>query len=279
MALSVPRMGFLTIRAAQLILIVLFLVVYSMVTFRLAGPPPDCLSVRDFADQLRRYELQVDAGGFVHRLAERPFTASEVPPVRDRERRPAADDKLQARVPGDDGRASVETTPSYFVYDLLPHEHLLNSSFAPNVVYYVWCGRRWFEFQHYLSVMSVVRLLRPDNIVFCYDSEPVVDSWTYNTWYSEIADSYPFFRRHRLLDDEPGCAGYSTPNMTFVQNLLTSTGGMYVNEHTILSRYPLDLRLKDLVVGFGSKSDPTSSDNDTPALLATKPGLPGEMKF
>jgi len=207
-------MCFLTTSAVLIVLIVL-----SLVTFRIAGPPSD-----------RRYHLQLNL---------------------------------------------ADMTPSYFVYDSLPHQHLLNSSFAPNVVYYVWCGRRWFEFKHYLSVMSVVRLLRPDNIVFCYDSEPVVDSWTYNTWYSEIADIYPFFTRHRLLDDEPGCARNSTPNMTFVRNLLTSTGGMYVNEHTILSRYSLDLRLKDLVVGFRPKSDPTSSDNDTPVLLATKPGLPG----
>ena len=174
---------------------------------------------------------------------------------------------------------AANTTPSYFVYDSLPHEHLLNSSFAPNVVYYVWCGRRWFEFKHYLSVMSVVRLLRPDSIVFLYDSEPVVDSSGYNTWYSEISDSYPFFRRHELHANQPGCARDS-PNVTFVRHLLYSTGGMYVNEHTILSRYSLDLRLKDLVVGFGPKSDPTSSDDDTPALLATKPAaLPGEVKL
>jgi len=269
-------MGFLTTSALQLILIVLFLVLYSMVTFRFAGPPPDCLSVRDFADQLRRYQLQLDAAGLLHRLADRSFTAAEVPPAGDGEPRPAAD-RRQAKAVGDAGRASTDTTPSYFVYDSMSHEQLLNSSFAPNVIYYVWCGRRWFEFQHYLSVMSVVRLLRPDNIVFCYDSEPIVDSWTYNTWYSEIADSYPFFRRHHLLANEPGCAGHSTPNMTFVRTyLLTGTGGMYMNEHTILSRYPLDLRLKDLVVGFGPKSDPTSSDdNEAPALLATKPGLPG----
>ena len=55
------------------------------------------------------------------------------------------------------------------------------------------------------------------------------------------------------------------------------TGGMYVNEHTILARYPLDLRLKDLVVGF----DPTTSGDDhrAPALLATKPALPGREKL
>ena len=246
-----------------------------MVTFRMAGPPPDCLSVRDFAEQLRRYELQMDAAGLLHRLAGHPSTAAIArPPARDGDWRPAGEVDPRAAVA--EARAAADTTtrpPSYFVYDAVPHEHLLNSSFAPNVVYYVWCGRRWFEFQHYLSVMSVIRLLRPDHIVFCYDNEPIVDSWTYNTWYSEIADSYPFFWQHRLLADEPACAGHATPNMTFVRTyLLSATGGLYMNEHTILSRYPLDLRLKHLVVGFGTTND----DDKPPVLLATKPGLPGQ---
>ena len=278
------RMGFMSTGPLQFIFILLFLVVYAMITFRLAGPQPDCLSVRDFADQLRRYELQMDAAGLLHRLADRPSIAAEntIPPARDARRRHTGDDRRPG--PGaaaDEARAAADTTtrpPPYYVYDALPHEHLLNSSFAPNVVYYVWCGRRWFEFQHYLSVMSVIRLLRPDNIIFCYDTQPVVDQWDYNTWYSEIADSYPFFRRHRLLDNEPGCLGFGTPNMTFVKTyLLTVTGGMYVNEHTILSRYPLDLRLKQLVVGLGPHFQGTADDDSkVPALLATKPGLPGQ---
>jgi len=261
---------------AQIILILFFLVGYSMIAFRIAGPQPDCLSVRDFADQLRRYELQMDAAGLLHRLADQP----QEPVRHGGDRQPRGDDgrrRQEIRLVADERPTSTITTtrqPSYFVYDAVPHGHLLNSSFAPNVVYYLWCGRRWFEFQHYLSVMSVVRLLRPDNIIFCYDSEPVVDSWTYHTWYSEIADSYPFFRRHRLLADEPGCLGHSRPNMTFVRTyLLTATGGMYMNEHTILSRYPLDLRLKHLVAGLRPPS--TDDDHEMLALLATKPGLPG----
>lgn len=236
-----------------------------MVTFRLAGPRPDCLSVRDFTEQLSRYELQVDAAGLLHRLSDQ-----RTPPagVSDEVARP------QQRLAAGEGHTASETQPPpYFVYDSMPHEHLLNSSFAPNIVYYVWCGRRWFEFQHYLSVMSAIRQLRPDNIVFAYDHEPIVDAWTYNTWYSEIADSYPFFRRHRLLAEEPGCLDHGTPNMTFVRTyLLSFTGGMYMSEQTILARYPLDLRFKDLVVGFGPQSN---EDEEMPVLLATKPGVPG----
>ena len=284
------RMGFLTAGLTQLIFILLLLVAsYSVIRFRLAGPQPGCMSVRDFAEQLRSYGLRLDAAGLLHRLANQSAHAGVAAVTQTRleeDRRPTADvDRRQKlRVLAPVGRRTAEEAadtsatrpPSYFVHDSLPHEHLLNSSFAPNVVYYVWCGRRWFEFQHYLSVMSVVRLLRPDNIVFCYDAEPVVDSWTYSTWYSEIADYYPFFHRHRLLDNEPACLGHSTPNMTFVRtNLLTATGGMYVNEQTILARYELEQRLKDLVVGYVPRTDRTTHDDKPLALMATKPGVPG----
>jgi len=246
MALSVRRMGLLTTNKVHLTVTALIFVAYFMIKSWFVGLPPNCL----------------------HAAGDGPSAAVDVllPPAGDGEKR-----SLTAA--GDDRPASADTPSPYYIYDSLPYEHLLNPDFMPNVVYYVWCGRRWFEFQHYLSVMSVVRQLRPDNIVFFYDVEPVVDVWTYNTWYSEIADSCPFFRRRRVLTDEPACMGHSTPNMTFVlANLLTANGGMYVNEQTILSRYPLNFRLKDLVVAF----DPTSVDDSMPpALLATKHGLPG----
>ena len=87
-------MGFLTTRAAQLLLIVLFLVVYSMIAFRVAAPPPDCLSVRDFADQLRRHQLQLDAAGLLHRLADVPAAAeAPSPPLPARDRPPPPPDQ------------------------------------------------------------------------------------------------------------------------------------------------------------------------------------------
>ena len=144
----VRRMGFLSSGPLQFICILLFLVMYAMITFRLAGPQPDCLSVRDFADQLRRYELQLDAAGLLHRLADQPATAA-MPPARDEHRERTGDDRRHG--PGYEAHAAADTTtrpPSYFVYDTVPHEHLLNSSFAPNVVYYVWCGRRSVSYTH-----------------------------------------------------------------------------------------------------------------------------------
>ncbi len=134
--------------------------------------------------------------------------------------------------------------PSKHAYavDILSPETLLQPGYAPNSVFYVWCGRRWFEFHHYLSVLSVIKELRPDNIIFYYDEYPIQDYWLYNTWMQEIRDHYPFFRVRRLLSTEYGCSTHSTPNMTFVHSMLSLKGGMYINEHTIITKYPLHLR-------------------------------------
>jgi hypothetical protein len=160
----------------------------------------------------------------------------------------------------------------------MPITELLNSSHIPNTVYYVWCGRRWFEFHHYLSVRSVIRHLRPDNIVFLYNSLPTVDSWTYNTWYSELTDEYPFFRPQQLNDKtEPACLSEMHPNMTFISWLLSTTGGMYIHENTVLAEYPVELRFHDLVVATNTPIDGDLTNGNggigIPALLASKRGL------
>lgn len=158
----------------------------------------------------------------------------------------------------------------------MPASDLLNSDFTPNIVYYVWCGPRWFEFLHYLSVRSVIRQLRPDNIVFLYDTAPIVDDWIYNTWYSELAAEYPFFRPYHLdPTKEPACVGHSQPNVTFMLGLLTNTGGMYINEHTILADYPLDLRKLDIVLATNPLSASDVVGEAVPAVLATRMGKPG----
>ena len=151
---------------------------------------------------------------------------------------------------------------------------LLNTNHITNTVYYVWCGRRWFEFHNYLSVRSVIRHLRPDSIIFMYDIEPVIDDQTYNTWFSELADEYPFFQPFKINPATgPACIDYSKPNMTFVLSLLTASGGLYVNEHTVLADYPVEMRLLDLVLATDPSSVGKYDENRVPALLATRKGL------
>lgn len=111
-------------------------------------------------------------------------------------------------------------------------------------VFYVWCGQRPFEFRNYLSVRSVLRTLRPDTVWFYYESEPVVDGKLYNTWWHELIDDVPFFHRRSLLDVDGGrnaCDGPGRPSVNFVHALVTSRGGTFVDESTlVVARLPDD---------------------------------------
>jgi hypothetical protein len=160
----------------------------------------------------------------------------------------------------------------------MPITELLNSSHIPNTVYYVWCGRRWFEFHHFLGVRSVIRHLRPDNLVFLYNSLPTMDGANYNTWFSELTEEYPFFRPQQLDNKtEPACLSETQPNMTFISSLLSKTGGIYIHENTVLVEYPVELRFHDLVVATNTTVDGDSTNSSggigIPALLACQRGL------
>lgn len=60
-------------------------------------------------------------------------------------------------------------------------------------VHIIWCRDSFFEYRHYLSVMSVVKHLQPSNIVFHAISIPKVDKYRYYLWFDEIKQRLPNF--------------------------------------------------------------------------------------
>jgi len=112
-------------------------------------------------------------------------------------------------------------------------------------VFYVWCGvsRRQFEFRNYLSVRSALRILRPDNIWFYYESEPIIDHALYNTWWKELINDVPFFHRRSLRHirlPQKACNGSGRPSVDFVCSLVTSRGGTFIDESTVVVARPPD---------------------------------------
>lgn len=134
-----------------------------------------------------------------------------------------------------------------------PSGHLLQTDAVPNNVLFVWCGQRLFEFNHYLSVRSVINTFKPHNIWFLYDFEPAIDKMTYNTWFKELQEEYPFFEVVPPSEDEvlPRCLGFKKPNSQFIYDFLSVHGGLYLNEEVIIDHFPLPLRRKDLVFALG----------------------------
>ncbi|XP_071109713.1 uncharacterized protein [Haliotis cracherodii] len=62
----------------------------------------------------------------------------------------------------------------------------------PFIVHYLWCRKGYFEFKHYLSILSIVHVIRPDVIMFHYTHLPETDSKGYVTWFEDIQRDIPF---------------------------------------------------------------------------------------
>ncbi|KAK2142207.1 hypothetical protein LSH36_985g01007 [Paralvinella palmiformis] len=107
---------------------------------------------------------------------------------------------------------------------------------VPNQVIYYWCAKSWerFEFRHYLSMYSVIRLLHPDVIYFLYDEYPKADKFEYNVWLDDLRQAYPFIYLEGT-NGRRGCNGTSEDKLAAIVDELSKRGGFYVNEVTVLS--------------------------------------------
>lgn len=207
--------------------VIVFFVVYTLLTlFMVSRMQQECLSAKDIARELSllKNEMEHSNLGKLDQIRHSQMEESEIP-----ESQPAKDDSLQ------------------YASDKLRVEEILSRDALPNTVYYVWCGSRWFEFPHYLSVMSVMKVIRPDNLVFLYDVYPVVDDWTYNTWFKELREKFPFLRVQQLAKEDDGCSAHSKANPAFLKRLLAERGGIYVNEVVIIANLPPNIRSYDVV--------------------------------
>lgn len=248
-----------------------FLLLYCIITFYIAGFQHGCPT----AEQMREHEEKstLESVKYIASLYNRS-SQSERMNIRRQLLEPLV--KVGMKILDEDAESHQAPTtskpptpkPTMYANELAHPNDLLQPLYATNMVFYVWCGRRWFEFQHYLSLMSVIRLLRPDNLIFFYDTYPVIDSWTYNTWFDELRNDYPFLRLVLLEESQKGCDAFAKPNTDFILRTLSGEGGMYVNEHVILSEFPV--WYKNLTMVYATEQD------DKLALLMTQPGFPGK---
>ena len=152
------------------------------------------------------------------------------------------------------------------VRDNIDSTEVLNRGFIPNTVHYVWCGKRWFEFNNYLSMKSVLKEVRPDLIIFHYEFLPTVDKWIYNTWFDELRKEFPFIYVRAADRKEQICLKAKKPNPKFIYTQLSRHGGIYVHEQTMLLKFPIRLREYDFIKGTDEKTGY--------GLLLAKKGFP-----
>ena len=70
----------------------------------------------------------------------------------------------------------------------------------PITVHYMWCRKSHFEYKHYLSMLSVAKVLRPDQIVFHYLEMPQKDGKGYFTWFDDIQREVAMLSLKQLKD-------------------------------------------------------------------------------
>jgi hypothetical protein len=114
---------------------------------------------------------------------------------------------------------------------------IISAITGQHLVMYYWCGKssRMFEFQHYLSMKSVIRSLHPDAIFFLYEEYPIIDQpLMYNTWLDELKQSFPFIYAEKLKDGG-ACRKGISQRIEDIMSELTKRGGFYVHENTLLT--------------------------------------------
>ncbi|KAK7488448.1 hypothetical protein BaRGS_00020233 [Batillaria attramentaria] len=145
-----------------------------------------------------------------------------------------------------------------FLLDDLPHQSnylyndLSNNTIhttlirqnSPLTVHYMWCRKSHFEYKHYVSVMSVAKVLRPDQIVFHYLEMPLSDKKGYFTWFEDLQQEIamlslkPIHRLRYCGHDFPATVSkdsdFPNPNGVFMTDDVAVTGLSRELFHSIL---------------------------------------------
>lgn len=110
----------------------------------------------------------------------------------------------------------------------------LNSLYVPSNIHYFWCGARTFEFREYLSIMSVLRRMRPDRVIFHYAIYPTADKRYYNQWLDELTRDFPFllFQIMTKYVSDAMCFAKRQEKLRVIMEVINEEGGFYVSDTT-----------------------------------------------
>ena len=132
-------------------------------------------------------------------------------------------------------------------------QQLIPGMIAPNV-FYMWCGKdRWFEFKHYISILSLSKAFPVDKIMFYYEHLPAMDKMYYNLWYSDVRHDMAFFIENPMEDwQKKYCErGVSVQEkLEIIMQLLNQEGGIFVTENTWVFEISPTRRLVDLEMAY-----------------------------
>nr|KAG5706223.1 hypothetical protein BaRGS_019550 [Batillaria attramentaria] len=142
----------------------------------------------------------------------------------------------------------------------------LRPDLAPATLHFLWCGRRHFEFRHYMAMKRADKLIRPDKIFFHYEALPQVDQEGYFLWFNRtLADVDNILLRPLNYSH---CPREGAERYILILDLLERFGGIYIPEDAVLVDFPVHLRSSALVTGVEAKSPTEFQDG----LIAGRKG-------
>ena len=137
------------------------------------------------------------------------------------------------------------------ILNIQPHDVVMNlkalaKSDILNVVHYLWCSKKVFEFRQYLTLKSVIRFIYPDRLVIHYKYYPLRDKYLYNDWLNDLKDEFPFVELNQLKNTSSACQSKEKRSV-FKENILNKDGGIFIYGSIIITNFPSVLYNIDLV--------------------------------
>ena len=131
----------------------------------------------------------------------------------------------------------------------------LKDYIVPNTVHYVWCHKHTIRYEHYLSILSAWKFLRPDIIEF-HHLHNISDTDIYNMWLRELKQQIPGLLVEKLPEhwdyEEYGCGVH------FGIAVLHDRGGIYIGENVTFVKSVRDLRQNNFTIGLSTRADAIS---------------------
>ncbi|XP_059151120.1 uncharacterized protein LOC131937588 [Physella acuta] len=178
--------------------------------------------------------------------------------------------KYNERMVHDNKTTNMHLFRDYYSQEFWPGVE--DRSIAPgevhNVVHYFWCGQKIFKFEDYLSILSVVRILKPQKILFYYQTIPYIDPDWYHLWFEELRQSVP----NLVLKETKGnftCG--SEEVLRFILDKLSVSGGVYVGERTILTGIPIEVENVSFYYSFKKNE---ICEDVTQGVIFSREGFP-----
>ncbi|KAL8625718.1 hypothetical protein ACOMHN_043993 [Nucella lapillus] len=141
------------------------------------------------------------------------------------------------------------------VYGKAAVEHAVEMLAAPvtPVAHFIWCSNDYFQYQNYLSILSIFKFLKPTAIHFHYGDLPELDSDGYYQFFMDLRKDLP----NLVLESVSAwkaCSSNIDTKFDFVLNLLNDRGGIYVGESIVLAESLSQYRKKSFSVAASGSS-------------------------